>query len=87
MPGGRIVNFGRTAGMIGEINTRMLYWKQISIFGTTMGTRDEFLSMIDFIESRNLKPVIDKTFPLENINEAFQHMKNKNQFGKILIGL
>jgi NADPH:quinone reductase-like Zn-dependent oxidoreductase len=85
MPGGRIVNFGRTAGMIGSINTRLLYWKQLSILGTTMGTRDEFLSMIDFIESRNLKPVIDKTFSLESINEAFQHMKDKNQFGKILL--
>jgi NADPH:quinone reductase-like Zn-dependent oxidoreductase len=85
MPGGRIVNFGRTAGMIGEINTRLLYWKQISIFGTTMGTRDEFLSMIDFIESRNLKPIIDQIFPLENINDAFQRMKDKNQFGKIVL--
>lgn len=85
MPGGRIVNFGRTAGMIGEINTRLLYWKQISIFGTTMGTRDEFLSMIDFIESRNLKPIIDQVFPLENINEAFQRMKARDQFGKIIL--
>lgn len=84
-PGGRIVNFGRTAGMIGEINTRLLYWKQLSIFGSTMGTPDEFLSMIDFIESRKLQPVIDRTFPLENINEAFQHMKDKNQFGKIMV--
>jgi NADPH:quinone reductase-like Zn-dependent oxidoreductase len=85
MPGGRIVNFGRTAGMIGSINTRLLYWKQLSILGTTMGTRDEFLSMIDFIESRNLKPVIDQTFPLDQINDAFQRMKDKNQFGKILL--
>lgn len=85
MPGGRIVNFGRTAGMIGSINTRLLYWKQLSILGTTMGTRDEFLSMIDFIESRNLKPIIDRTFPLDNINEAFQRMKDKNQFGKIVL--
>lgn len=85
MPGGRIVNFGRTAGMIGEINTRMLYWKQVSIFGTTMGTRDEFLSMIDFIESRNLKPVIDQVFSLDNINDAFRRMKDQNQFGKIVL--
>ena len=85
VPGGRIVNFGRTAGMIGNLNTRLLYWKQLSIFGTTMGTRDEFLSMIDFIESRNLKPVVDQTFPLENINEAFQRMKDKTQFGKIVL--
>lgn len=85
LPGGRIVNFGRTAGNITDVATRLLYWKQLSIHGTTMGTRDEFLSMLDFIESRNIKPVIDKTFPLSQINEAFERMKRGDQFGKILL--
>lgn len=85
LPGGRIANFGRTAGNISELATRLLYWKQISIFGTTMGTRDEFLSMLDFVESRSLKPVIDKVFPLENIQEAFARMEQGDQFGKIIL--
>jgi zinc-binding alcohol dehydrogenase/oxidoreductase len=85
LPGGRIVNFGRTAGNITEISTRLLYWKQLSIHGTTMGTRDEFLSMLDFLESRNIKPVMDKTYPLTQINEAFQRMESGNQFGKIVL--
>jgi len=85
MPGGRIVNFGRTAGNITDVSTRLLYWKQISIFGTTMGTRDEFLSMLTFLESRNIKPVMDKTFPLSGIDEAFKRMENSDQFGKIVI--
>jgi len=85
LPGGRIVNFGRTNGNITDINTRNFYWKQLSIFGTTMGTRDEFLSMIDFLESRKIKPVIDQVMPLEQINEAFQRMEQGNQFGKIVL--
>ena len=85
LPGGRIVNFGRTSGNITEISTRLLYWKQLSIHGTTMGTRDEFLSMLDFLESRNIKPVMDKIFPLAQINEAMQHMASSKQFGKIVI--
>ncbi|MBX2897023.1 MAG: zinc-binding dehydrogenase [Cyclobacteriaceae bacterium] len=85
MPGGRIAIFGRTAGNIPDVPTRLLYWKQISIHGTTMGTRDEFLSMLDLLESRNLKPVIDQVFPLENIHDAFQRMKSANQFGKIVL--
>lgn len=85
VPGGRIVNFGRTAGNITEISTRLLYWKQISIHGTTMGTRDEFLSMLDFLESRNIKPVIDKVYPLSEINEAMKRMQEGNQFGKIVL--
>lgn len=85
LPGGRIVNFGRTAGNITNISTRLLYWKQISIHGTTMGTRDEFLSMLDFIENRKIKPVIDKIFPLEQIEEAVKRMEQGDQFGKIVL--
>jgi zinc-binding alcohol dehydrogenase/oxidoreductase len=87
LPGGRVVNFGKTAGNITEIATRALYWKQISIHGTTMGTRDEFLSMLDFIESRKMKPVIDKTFPLSEITAAISHMEKGDQFGKIVLDI
>jgi NADPH:quinone reductase-like Zn-dependent oxidoreductase len=85
LPGGRIVNFGRTAGNITDITTRLLYWKQLSILGSTMGTRDEFLSMLEFVDGHKLEPVIDKVFPLENVKEAFDHMEQSNQFGKIVL--
>jgi NADPH:quinone reductase-like Zn-dependent oxidoreductase len=85
LPGGRIVNFGRTAGNITDISTRLLYWKQLSIHGTTMGTRDEFLSMLDFVENRKLKPVVDKIFPLEQIDAAMKRMEQGDQFGKIIL--
>ena len=87
MPGGRIVNFGRTAGNITDISTRLLYWKQLSIMGTTMGTRDEYLSMLHFVESRELKPIMDKTFALTNIDQAFERMANADQFGKIIVDI
>ncbi|MBL7865063.1 MAG: zinc-binding dehydrogenase [Cyclobacteriaceae bacterium] len=85
LPGGRIVNFGRTAGQITNIDTRLLFWKQLSIFGSTMGTRDEFLSMLDFVESRKLKPVIDGRFPLSRLEDAFARMQSGDQFGKIVL--
>lgn len=85
LPGGRIVNFGRTAGNISDIETRLLYWKQISILGSTMGTRDEFLSMLHFLESRSIKPVLDKTFELSDIQEAFNRMNSADHFGKIIV--
>lgn len=85
VPGGRIVNFGRTAGSIPTLNTRTLYWKQISILGTTMGTADEFLSMLDFIHKHRLTPVIDQSFALEKVNEAFTRMDDGGHFGKILL--
>lgn len=85
LPGGRIVNFGRTAGNITEVATRLLYWKQLSIHGTTMGTRDEFLSMLDFVEGRKIVPVIDKVFAIDQVHEAFARMENGDQFGKIIL--
>lgn len=85
VPGGRIVNFGRTAGNITDVSTRLLYWKQLSVFGSTMGTRDEFLSLLDFVEGRKIKPVIDNVYPLEDINAAFERMESSNQFGKIVL--
>lgn len=85
LPGGRIVNFGRTAGNITEIATRLLYSNQLSILGTMMGTRDEFLSMLELLESRSIRPIIDSTFPLANFNDALARMETAQQFGKILI--
>ncbi|MFZ6013057.1 MAG: zinc-binding dehydrogenase [Bacteroidota bacterium] len=85
LPGGRIVNFGRTNGDIGNISTRMLFSKQLSILGTTMGTRDEFLSMIDFLESRNIKPIVDRVYPLSQFGEALKRMDQGDQFGKIVL--
>lgn len=85
VPGGRIVNFGRTAGHIPSLNTRTLYWKQISIFGSTMGTEDEFLSMLDFVHKHRLTPVIDRTFPLDQVNQAFARMEEAGHFGKIVL--
>jgi len=84
-PGGRIVVFGRTAGDITDIPPRLLFNKQLSIQGSLMGTRDEFLSMLDFIEKKNIKPVVDKTFKLSEVNEAMKYMESAKQFGKILL--
>ncbi|MFZ1809053.1 MAG: zinc-binding dehydrogenase [Cyclobacteriaceae bacterium] len=84
-PGARVVIYGRTAGMIPDISPKTLFWKQLSVFGTTMGTTDEFLSMLDFVHKHQLKPVIDSVFPLENVNDAFNKMDEGKQFGKIVL--
>lgn len=86
-PGARIVIYGRTAGMIPDISPKTLFWKQLSLFGTTMGTTDEFLSMLDFVHKHQLKPIIDSTFPLDNINDAFNKMDEGKQFGKIVLSI
>jgi zinc-binding alcohol dehydrogenase/oxidoreductase len=85
LPGGRVVIFGQTAGLLQNVSPRTIFWKQLSIFGSTMGTRDEFLSMLDFVHKHSLRPVIDRAFPLEQINEAMTAMESGDRFGKIIL--
>lgn len=85
--GGRIVLCGVTTGANAEINLRTLYWKQISIFGSTMGSRTDFEAMLDFVNKNKLKPVIDSVWPLTEIQKATAKMEEGKQFGKIVIQL
>ena len=84
--GGRVVFWGGTDGPISDIIPRNIYWKNISVLGTTMGTMEEFKQMITFSEANNIKPVVDKIFPsLEQTQEAFEYMAEGKQFGKIVL--
>jgi NADPH:quinone reductase-like Zn-dependent oxidoreductase len=84
-PGGRIVSFGATAGNPELLELRKIFWKQITVQGSTMGTRDDFAAMISFFEKRKIKPVVDEVFELRNIAAAFNRMKDAVQFGKIVL--
>jgi len=84
-PGARIVLFGRTAGNIEDLSPRVIFWKQLSIHGTSMGTSQEFEQMLKLFSDRKIHPVIDAVYPLEQINDAFNRMDASDQFGKIVI--
>jgi zinc-binding alcohol dehydrogenase/oxidoreductase len=84
-PGGRIVLFGGTAGNIPELNGRKIFWKQLQIIGTTMGTNDEFKAMVDFVNKHQIIPVVDEVFPLTDAGKAIDKMGDSSQFGKIVL--
>jgi NADPH:quinone reductase-like Zn-dependent oxidoreductase len=86
-PGGRIALFGRTAGHISDLNPKTIFWKQLSIHGTTMGNDREFEEMLALVASKKISPVIDSVFPAGNINAAFEKMDKGEQFGKIVISM
>ena len=83
--GGRIGIYGGTRGKIESISPQHLFFKQIHIFGSTMGNDQEFHDMIQFIDHYKIQPIVDKTFPLDQINEAFDYALDKNRFGKVAI--
>src|ERR1700761_8691804 len=63
-PGGRMVFFGGTAGNIPPLNGRKIFWKQLQILGTTMGSPEDFSGMLDLVNQHKIVPVIDEVFLL-----------------------
>lgn len=84
-PAGRIGIYGGTTGKIGELNPAEIFWKQLVIYGSTMGTNEDFSDMISFVQEKGVKPVIDKVFPLEETEQAMRYMEAGKQFGKIVV--
>lgn len=84
-PGARIVFFGGTAGNIPELNGRKIFWKQLQLLGTTMGTPEEFAAMVSFVNEHKVVPVIDEIFPLADAEKAIRKMEHSSQFGKIIL--
>ncbi|HEY2582796.1 MAG TPA: zinc-binding dehydrogenase [Mucilaginibacter sp.] len=84
-PGARIVFFGGTAGNIPELNGRKIFWKQLQILGTTMGTIEEFDAMVDFVNKHHIVPIVDEVFPLAEAEKAVRKMENSTHFGKIIL--
>jgi zinc-binding alcohol dehydrogenase/oxidoreductase len=82
-PNGRIVTFGASSGDRMEIPVRSLFFPQISIIGTSMGSSEEFADMLQFMERHSLRPIIDRVYPLQDTAQAFHRMQQGEQFGNI----
>jgi len=84
-PGARIVFYGATSGRIPELNPQPIFWKQISILGSTMGSDQDFADMLDFVNLHKVTPVVDSVFPFDELPAAFAQLEKGTQFGKLVI--
>ena len=84
-PGGKIVSYGATLGPTKELEIRRLFWKQVSILGSTMASPTELTAFLKLYTENNLKPPIDKSFTLEKASDAHLRMEQAHQFGKIIL--
>ena len=84
-PGGKYIFYGATRGIPSALNLRMVFWKQLSILGSTMGSDQDFSNMLAFVDEHQVKPLVDKVFGLEDVVTAFDRMKDGAQFGKIVV--
>ena len=84
-PGGRIVFYGATQGDIPDMAARKVFWKQLSVLGSTMGTEQDFADMLALVSEHRLVPFVDATFPLAEGEAAMRRMDEGAQFGKIVL--
>ncbi|MCX6140353.1 MAG: zinc-binding dehydrogenase [Candidatus Kapabacteria bacterium] len=84
-PGGRIVFYGTTLGNVPELNLHRIYWKQLQLIGSTMGTAQDFADMVKFVNEKKIVPIVDSTFALADAEAAFDRLHASTQFGKIVV--
>lgn len=84
-PGGKLVTCGATTGAKVEIDLKPLFFKNISILGTTMGSKADLLGILRLVEAGKLKPVIDSVLSMEDLPYALERLENRSVFGKIVL--
>jgi NADPH:quinone reductase-like Zn-dependent oxidoreductase len=82
---GRLVTCGATTGPTPSTDIRLVFWRQLQIFGSTMANRKEFADMLKLVWQRKLRPVVDRTFSLRDAAEAQRVMESHEQFGKLVL--
>jgi NADPH:quinone reductase-like Zn-dependent oxidoreductase len=82
---GRVVSYGATAGPKVQVDLRHLFWKQLSILGSTMGRPEEFRRVMGLVFEGVVAPVIDRVLPLEKARAAHELLEAGEVFGKLVL--
>lgn len=83
--GGAIVTCGASSGHEAQTDLRHVFFRQIQILGSTMGSKADLYDVLDHVGTGALKPVVDRTFPLEQAAEAHRYLDRREQFGKVVL--
>ncbi len=83
-PGGRIVVSGATSGPVPPADLTRVFFLQLSVAGSTMGTRDQLARLLRFCEQTGVRPLIDRVLPLSEARDGFAAMVSGDLFGKVV---
>ena len=83
--GGRITVCGATSGPNPPAALHRIWWKQLSVLGSTMGTKEDFEGAYELVKSGKAKPIVDEVFPLSEARAAHERMEAGEQLGKIVL--
>lgn len=84
-PAGRLVSYGATIGNPEAVDIRRVFWNQLNLLGSTMGSPADFAGMLDLVARHQLRPQIDRVFALDQAADALQRMDAGEQDGKIIL--
>jgi NADPH:quinone reductase-like Zn-dependent oxidoreductase len=84
-PGGRIVVCGATTGPNPPAALHRIWWKQLTVYGSTMGSKEDFEGAYELVASGRARPVVDSVFPLAEARAAHERLEAGRQFGKIVL--
>jgi NADPH:quinone reductase-like Zn-dependent oxidoreductase len=84
-PHGRIVVCGATTGPNPKAALHRVWWKQLTILGSTMGTKDDFEGAYELVKAEKARPIVDSVFPLAEARAAHERMESGEHFGKIVL--
>lgn len=82
---GRLVTCGATAGAEVRVDLRVLFFKSLSLLGSTMGGRAELYEVLRHVEAGRLRPVVDRVLPLDEIRSAHELLETRAVFGKVVV--
>lgn len=85
--GGRVVTCGATSGANPAEEIRLIFWNQLSIIGSTMGSREDWRRLVAAVNAHQLRPVIDTVLPLAQGGTAYGRMEQAEQFAKIVLSI
>lgn len=85
--GGTIVNYGATAGPPQQFDLFKVFWKQLKLIGSTMGSPRDFQAMLEFCRAHQIRPQIDQIYPLNEGNDAMSRMQKGAQAGKLVLAI
>jgi NADPH:quinone reductase-like Zn-dependent oxidoreductase len=83
--GGRVTVCGATSGPNPPAMLHRVFWKQLSILGSTMGTREDFAAVYELVASGQARPVIDRVYPIAEVAAAHERLESGDQLGKIVL--
>jgi NADPH:quinone reductase-like Zn-dependent oxidoreductase len=86
-PHGRIAVCGATSGPNPPAGLNRIWWKHLSVLGSTMATRSDFAGLLELMERTGLRPLVDRVFPLAEAADAHRYLEEQRQFGKVCLSI